>query len=250
MSVDVFLFFHQVDRDVTSAFRSHVASVCENRGWGFHPRSVATRRAPTGRPVSLVARDVAAGLYPRAHRSRVATLVVGSDPRVPLHPNEAEALRLQRHVPLRRFIEYKSFWVRVPNDPTNDSWVGGFASWSERVECESERDPRCLPLHVFSGDGAGLQSADGRRAFDDRYGSGGHRVDAKGFHWILNPHEFHGQESLCVAGYYLRAGCHWDVTAEEWSISTPVGLWRVNGHINIYPDAHFRARGSHVRRLI
>jgi len=250
MNVDVNLFFHREDRDATSALRSHVATVCEKRGWGFHPRSVVTMRAPTGRAVPLVARDLAAGLYPRAHRSRVATLVVGSDPRVPLHPNEGEALKLGRHMSLRRFMEYKSFWVRVPNDPTNDSWVGALASWCERVECESERDPRCLPFHVFSGDGTGLHSADRRRTFDDRYGSGAQRVDARGFQWILNPHEYHGQESLCVAGCNLRAGCHWDVTAGEWRISTPVGLWRACGHVNIYPDAHVRPRGANVRRLI
>jgi len=249
MSVDINLFFRREDRDATSALRRHVAAVCESRGWYFHPRAVLTIRTPDGRPIPLVARDVAAGLYPRVHRSRVATLVVGSDPRVPLHPSEAEALRVRRHVPLRRFVEYKSCWIRIRNDPTNDSWVGTFASWCERVECESERDPRCLPFHVFSGKGTDLQSADRRRAFDDQYGSGADRVDEEGSRWILNPHEYHGMESLYVAGYRLRQGCHWDVTAEEWRISTPVGLWWVHGHVNIYPDAHVRPRGSSVRRL-
>jgi len=248
---DVNLFFHRADREVTSSVRTHVAKVCEDRAWHFHARSVSTVRSPNGRPVALVARDVAAGLYPRVHRSRVATLVIGSDPRIPLHPNEAEALRFGRHVPLRRFVEYKSFWVRLPNDPTNDSWVGAFANWCESIGCDGEHDPRCLPFHVFSGYGAGLGSADGRQVFDDKYGAGAQRTDGQGLRWILNPHEYHGQESLGIAGYNLRAGCHWDVTADvEWRISTPVGLWRANGHVNIYPDAHVRPRGPNVRRLI
>lgn len=249
MTVDVYLFFHRKDHDVTSALRKHVENVCGARGWHYLARSVPTIRTREGRPVPLVARDFAAGLYPRVHRSRVATLVVGRDPRVPLHPSEDEALRLGRHVPLRRFVEYKSCWIRIPNDPTNDSWVGEFAGWSERVECENDRDPRCLPFHVFSGDGSDLQVADRRRAFDERYGSGADRVDEKNSRWILNPHDYHGMESLHVAGCELRKGCHWDVTAEDWRISTPVGLWLVDGHVNIYPDAYVRARSSSVRRV-
>jgi hypothetical protein len=249
MSSDVNLFFRREDRDATSALREHVAAVCESRQWHFHPHPVLTRRARNGRPIPLVARDVAAGMYPRVHRSRVAMLVVGRDPRIPLHPSEAEALRFRRHVPLRRFVEYKSCWIRIPNDPTNDSWIGVFESWCQRVECESEHDPRCLPFHVFSGDGTNLQNADRRRAFDDQYGTGADRFDEEESRWILNPREYHGLESLHIAGYQLRKGCHWDVTAEEWRISTPVGLWRVDGHVNIYPDAHIRPRGSSVRKL-
>ena len=250
MNVDVNLFFRREDRDSTGDLRKHLATVCNDRGWGFHPRSVITSRRPDGRPILLVARDVAAGLYPRVHRSRVAILVFGTDPRVPLHPRETEALRLGKHVPLRRFVEYKSCWIRIPNDPTNDSWVGEFASWSERIECEGERDPRCLPFHVFSGNGIGLHGADRRQAFDERYGSGADRVDEADSHWILNPHEYHGMESLQVAGRELRRGCHWDVTADNWRISTPVGLWTVAGHVNIYPDAHVRPRGSSVKRIV
>jgi hypothetical protein len=249
MSVDVYLFFHRGDLGATSALRRHVEDVCEKRGWHYFARSVSTIRTGEGRTIPLVARDVAAGLYPRAHRSRVATLVVGRDPVVSLHPSKEESLWSRWHVPLRRFLEYKSCWIRIPNDATNDSWIGAFAGWSERVECESDHDPRCLPFHVFSGDGRALQVADRRRAFDDRYGSGSRRVDEMDSEWTLNPREYHGMESLHVAGYTLRKGCHWDVVAEEWRICTPGGVWRVKGHVNIYPDAYVRGRGLDVRRL-
>jgi hypothetical protein len=108
-----------------------------------------------------------------------------------------------------------------------------------------------LPFHVFSGQGANLQSVDRRKAFDEQYGSGADRVDAVRSRWILNPRDFHSTESaLHIAGYELRQGYHWDVTASEWRISTPVGLWWVKyGHVNVYPDAHVRPRGSNVRKL-
>src|ERR1700691_157604 len=234
--MDVNLYFPAEVLSQTSALRKRVAQVCEVRGWNFQPRSLHTKRAADGRPVPLVALDVAKGLYPRVHRSRVATLVVGGDARVPLHASEDEAQKLGRHVRLRRFVKYKSCWIRVPNDPRNDSWVGSFASWCERIECDSDHDPRCLPFHVFSGAGAGLQSADRRRAFDDRYGSGADRVDDRGSRWVLNPHEYHGRESLRVAGYELRSGCHWDVSAEDFRFYTPFGMWWGSGHVNIYPD--------------
>jgi hypothetical protein len=249
MSVDVNLFFHREHGDPTSVLRKHVADVCKEHEWNFQPRLVRILRSPAGRPVPLVERDVAAGLYPRVHRSRVAALVVGRDPRVALHPNEREALRLQVHIPLRRYIAYKTCWIRIPNDPENHSWVGVVTGWSERIECDGEHDPRCLPFHVFLGDGANLQDAERREAFDRQYGTGADRVDENGSRWLLNSHDFHGTESLQVAGYELRRGFHWDVTARQWRISIPVGVWQVAGHINIYPDAHLRFQGSNVRKL-
>ncbi len=251
MSVDVNLFFHKENFESTQALRRHVADACKDRGWNFQPRSVHSVRSPSGRPIPLVARDVAVGLYPRVHRSRVATLVIGRDPRVALHPRQADVLKFDIHVPLRRFVAYKSCWIRIPNDPTNDSWIGMVTSWDKRVECDGEHDPRCLPFHVFSGDGADLQKIDRRQNFDQQYGIGNDRTDEKSSRWVLNPHDFHSKESaLHVAGHMLRQGFHWDVTANKWKISTPVGLWWVkSGHINIYPDAHIRPRGSNVRKL-
>jgi hypothetical protein len=253
MAGDVYLFFRSEEIETTSALRKHVAEVCKARSWNFQPRSVRTVRAPNGRPITLLTRDIAAGLYKRAHRTRVAILVIGSDPRVPLHPDEAEVLKFQTHIPLRRFTAYKSCWVRIPKDSLNDSWVGMFSSWCKRTECDGEHDPRCLPFHVFSGDGLGLDEAQRREDFDARYGSGANRLDDESSRWLLNPAIFHGTESLHIAGYILRAGCHWDVTATEWRISTPAGLWWVKqGHVNIYPDAHVRPRGSaaNVRKVM
>jgi hypothetical protein len=46
----------------------------------------------------------------------------------------------------------------------------------------------------------------------------------------------------------MRPGFHWDVNGRG-QISTPHDLWRVEGHVNIEPDAKFRPRGNNVRKL-
>lgn len=253
MSGDVWLFFHEGNNS-SRAHREHVAEVCRTRGWGFQPRRVDRRKSPNGRPLPLIAVDVAAGLYPRIHRQRVAVLVLGRDPFVPLHPKIDEAALPKRHVPLRRFVSYKSLWVRLPpSDPMDETWAGRFASWCDGVHCEGEHDPRCLPLHIFAGDGKGLDAAARRADFDNRYGTGPHRNDERTAAWRMEPKAFHALQAvdqLHVSGFTLRRGCHWDVEANQYRISTPKGLWLVDGHVNVYPDAHVRGQRPSVRQLL
>jgi hypothetical protein len=250
MSADVWLFFAAADRTATRDHRDHIQRRCAERGWIFQPRSVQNVRSAKGRPVPMVATDVAAGLYPRLHRRRVATLVIGRDPVVPLDPNVGEALRSKRHWPLRRYVNYKCFWARLPlADAVNESWLGSFASWCGAVGCDGENDPRCLPFHAFDGDGRGLDRDEGRSAFDARYGNGSLRTDERSAEWKMTPRIFHGSDQLEVSGRPLRRGCHWDVTASQYRISTPAGLWLVDGHVNIYPDAHVRGQPPSVRQL-
>ena len=251
---DVWLFFHADDLSRTRPHRDHVEGVCRNRGWAFQTRRVDRVKSPQGRPLSLVDRAVAAGLYPRLHRQRVAVLVIGRDPLVPLHPRIEEAARPHRHVPLRRYVAYKSLWIRLPLfDATNESWAGSFSAWCEAIDCEGEHDPRCLPFHVFSGNGRGLEGADGRVSFDERYGSGPFRIDERAAEWRMEPAYFHALQSpdqLYVSGCTLRRGCHWDVTASGYRISTPRGVWLVDGHVNVYPDAHIRGHRPGVKQVI
>ena len=251
---DVWLFFHADDRSRTRSHRDHIESVCHNRGWAFQPKPVDRCRSSSGRPLPLIDTAVAAHLYPRLHRQRVVVLVIGRDPLVPLHPNIAEAVRPRRHVPLRRYIAYKSLWIRLPfGDPTNESWAGSFSSWCATIDCEGERDPRCLPFHIFSGDGEGLENAERRAQFDDCFGSGASRTDLHSGEWRMAPAHFHAIQSadqLQVSGHYLRRGCHWDVAASGYRISTPRGVWIVDGHVNVYPDAHVRGHRPAVKQLV
>lgn len=248
---DVWLFFHAADLAATREHRDQVQRRCEEHGWTFQPRPAATMKTPEGRPLPVISRDVASGLYPRVHRARVATLVIGRDPVVALHPNTEEALRARRFVNLRRYVAYKCLWMRLPSsDAMNNSWVGSLAAWCDSVECNGEHDPRCLPFHVFNGDGRNLEVADRRQQFDEQYGSGALRRDERAADWRMQPGIFHGHDELQVAGCALRRGYHWDVMGAEYRIATPRGVWLVDGHVNVYPDAHIRGNRPAVRQVI
>lgn len=247
---DVYLFTSQRDLASTAYRRDSYQHACEERGWNFQPRVLEPMKAPTGRPILPITISDARGLYPRSHRTQVATLVFGTDPVVPLRPSLVEAVRFRRTVPLRQYLDYKSCWVRVPNDPDNLTWAGVFESWCASVECEDEHDPRCLPFHVFTGNGGGLRAVEVRQAFNERYGSGARRRDESSLDWVLTPRLYHGTESLTIAGYRCRPGFHWEVAGSHpWRLATPVGVWEGKGHVNVYPDAHIRPKGHNVRKI-
>ena len=246
---DVYLFTSQRDLTKTAHLRDSYQRASEERGWNFQSRVLEPMRTPTGRPILPISIPDARGLYPKSHRARVATLVLGTDPVVPLRPSLVEAIRFRRTVPLRQYLDYKSCWVRVPNDPVNLTWVGVFEGWCASVECEDEHDPRCRPFHVFTGDGAGLRAVERRQAFNERYGAGARRTDDSSLLWVLEPRIFHGMEALTVAGYTCRPGFHWEVSGNQWRLATPVGVWEGKGHVNVYPDAHIRPKGNNVRKV-
>ena len=120
---DVYFFTSQRDLTSTAYRRDSYQRACEERGWNFQPRVLEPMKTPTGRPILPITISDARGLYPRSHRAQVATLVFGTDPIVPLRPSLAEAIRFRRTVPLRQYLDYKSCWVRVPNDPDNLTWA-------------------------------------------------------------------------------------------------------------------------------
>jgi len=247
---EVYFLFHQTDRDGSRPLRDRITKICEEREWRFLARGVPTFKTVKGRPIALVPSDFAAGLYMKAHRTRVAVLVLGSDPRVPLHPRNEGALRYERHIQLKRYMEYKCFYCKVTDDPANDGWTGMFSGWCEHVECEGDHDPRCLPFHVFRGDGPQLNLAEQRESFNQRYGIGAKRRDDARSTWQLNPRDYHGGESLVVAGHTLPVGFHWDVeTDTPRDFNTPKYSWRVTGHFNVYPDAFFRRGKGKVQEL-
>lgn len=247
---DVFFFSSQRDIATTGPMRDRYAQACRERGWNFQSRILKPAKTPAGRPILPISVSDAAGLYPRSHRARVATLVLGTDPVVPLRPNADEAIRYKHTIPLFQYLDYKSCWIRVPHDAENLTWTGVFEGWCARIECEDEHDPRCLPFHVFTGKGAGLSSETSRRAFNQTYGPGAHRTDDASLEWRLEPRNFHGNESLTIAGYECRPGFHWDVVGRHrWRLGTPSGIWEGTGHVNVYPDAHIRTKGNNVRKL-
>jgi hypothetical protein len=177
--------------------------------------------------------------------------VLGTDPRVPLHPRDDDALRYVRHIQLKRYIEYKCFYCKVTADPANDGWTGMFSAWCNGTWCEGDHDPRCLPFHVFAGKGAKLEQTEARNRFNIKYGNGPERADDAGSNWKLNPADYHSTEvSLNVAGQTLSKGLHWDVTTKgRRDYNTPKYSWRIDGHFNVYPDAFFRRGRGRVQEL-
>ncbi len=230
--------------------RDRIARICQERSWKFLPRSVETFKAPSGRPVSLIPAEFAGALYGKIHRTRAAVLVLGSDPRVPLHPKQEDALKFKRHIQLKRYIDYKCFYCKVSADPENDGWTGMFARWCRVSHCEGEQDPRCLPFHVFRGDGKGLDVLENRQQFNELYGTAKRCDDTKSI-WNLLPRDYHGNETLHVAGHELSKGFHWDVKIDgSRDFNTAQFAWRVTGHVNVYPDAFLRRGSGKVRDLL
>ncbi len=145
---DVYLFTSQRDVAITASLRDSYQKACRELGWNFQPRTLKPFKTPAGRPILPIATSDAVGLYPRSHRARVATLVFGTDPVVPLRPNPAEAIRYKDAVPLRQYLDYKSCWIRVPNDPTSRGRVcfkAGATVWNARTSMT-----RAACLFIFS----------------------------------------------------------------------------------------------------
>lgn len=251
MCADVSLFFAEEEKARSGRSRDAVFAICRERGWNYQPREIKLVRTPEGRPLHMVRPDIASGLYPRAHRTPVLTLVYGTDPVVPLVPNMAEALLRRKHMPLQQYLEYKSCWIRIQPELDNHAWAGMFAAWIDQVDSDGEHDPRLLPFHVFDGRGAHLEEPARRAEFNHVYGAGSARHDLHGTRWSLIPRLFHGREVLRVGGLSLSVGYHWDVVPREsWRIETPSGIWRVDRHVNIYPDAAMRWKQGHVTKLV
>jgi hypothetical protein len=131
------------------------------------------------------------------------------------------------------------------------SWLESFGAWLNAIGCEGERDPRCLPLHVFKTQGHDLNLPAGRAAFDSAHGSGAERSDGDRRKWSLTPHDYHGQETLSVAGRELRQGFHWDVEPgrNTTTIVTTKEVWKVDRYVNVYPDAHVRGRAPFAKNI-
>lgn len=250
MSVEVWLLFDDSLKTSTKILRLAARRGAIERGWTFQERPASQRKIKTsGRTRAILSPDDATHLYARLHRSRVCVLLAGHV-WVATHPDFESACRNDLFVRVQSFCRYKGIVLRL-NDQTTDSWPGFLDSWSNSVACEGERDPRCLPLHVFKSSQCELDSVEGRAAFDSKHGSGAQRSDDGARRWRLTPHSFHGTDQLQVAGCQLRAGCHWDVEpgGRSTTIVTTREIWRVDRYVNVYPDACVRGRAPHARKI-
>ena len=247
MSREAWILYPDVRSGDTRHARNTLRRACRQRGWDVQERSSSRAQINTeGRWAFVLSSSDATHLYRQMHRAAVAVVSLGKT-LVPIHPRIEDAIRTSSLQRLRTYSLYKAFYVDLSDSATSlVAWMEGFEEWCSAVWCEGEHDSRCLPLHVFQCDGSGLESAQGRAAFDDRHGCGASRTDSQGRRWSLKPHDFHGQPQLHVAGKPLRCGFHWDVQPANRStlITTTSEVWKVTGYVNVYPDAAIRGGNS------
>lgn len=226
--------------------RQQLRKQCNAREWDFQERPSVVAKPP-GKTLEILRGPDTTEIYRRAHRVHIG-VVIFSPTFVCLHPDEKEALNKNQIARLQTFLAYKCF-VRLCDDSTvfsaewADEIATAFLTHSAAIHCEGERDPRCLPLHVFKNSGnLALGTPSGRSQFDAQYGNGQKRTDSNKRGWELSPHLFHGTEDLHVAGRQLRTGYHWDVTpgGDSTLIVTTSQMWKVRGYINVYPDSNLR----------
>lgn len=255
MDIDLWFFYPDSRQRAVTEVCERLRQECTDRGWRFQPRTIHRIRNDHGRPRELIDPEDAAALYRRMHRARVAVFIVGKA-FVQSDPGRAQ-IRERDLLLADIFARHKAFLARVDLGRFRAQCAAeleSFGNWCATVECEDERDPRCLPLHIFdaSRDHPSLKTVEGRQQFAEMYGKGRRRTDRGGMQWIRGAR--HGRDTLHVAGYELTRGFHWDVSpagrARTVRISTADEVWEVRrgGHINIFPDGY--VRGSRTAKRV
>ena len=242
-----------VPRTISRALKS----LCTDRGWTFEQRNTLRRSLPDHRSrkvrAHLLHYQHATELYIRMHSRNIGVVQVDKT-HVPVTPNPKTSLRY--FLPLQQFVRYKALHRRIDlgafADQEAERVAIGLEDWiAQSNKCEGEKDPRCLPFHVFLANlnRYDLDVPDGRRRFNEDHGSQGSRRDNNGLHWDRpSARDMHGRRSLHVAGCRLVQGFHWDVsissrTTGATELSNTAEVWKVwgDGYVNIYPDAQIRA---------
>lgn len=223
---------------------------CGLRDWTFKSHEVDVLKSSAGKPFPMLESVLAGQLYERLHRARIIILSE-AEVFVPLNPTRSR-LDYRWLARLSRIVRYKAYYERV--EVCRPGLFEAIDDWLNAEGCESERDPRVLPLHSFcpSEDLTKLREPEGRAAFARKFGPPLHRRCEQRFHWVPDPSRHAGREPQNVAGRILPAGFHWDVTISEGKkgqLRTLTNVWAFNpgAHLNVYPNGHVRgSRGSRV----
>lgn len=216
--------------------------LAEARGWKVLVRRVADVRVQGQGVAKVIEPWDAAELYRSLHRNPSAVLQL-TRASIRLDPTSGEGRR--NLISLMRFVRYKSYWSDVDLGAPLGRVIDSCAEWFTGSWCSGDRDPRCLPLHMFAPkrDWGSLDAVDGVRDFDDVHGPPMGRVDELGRQW-QHTKVLHGRESLVVGGMVLSTGMHWDVLSERSSgrIANSAEVWKFarGAYCNVYPDAHIR----------
>ena len=225
--------------------REMISSECKARGWNFNVVLSSIHR-PAGRYMEAIPPDGATILYKRAHNARVGVWQFG-DTHVPIRPMLSKNPKHYRE--LGRFLRHKAFYFKVGKRSFADVWESSlisFQEWLDRVDCEGQSDPRCLPFHVFKTVvPIGVLATDkGRRAFANTHGAPSNRHDDNELRWRSPRGALHGGEQLHISGYELKKGFHWDVDSgkRRRTLFTTEREWKIQRgeYLNVYPDGYVR----------
>lgn len=256
MGAEIWAFCSAEDMTRTRPARTLLRKTIEPKNWVLQERLVKTVRTPSG-GLLLVAdpRDVVA-LYRQAHRTGVALLVTGSI-RFCTEPPEEKAIRRDLTLKLLRHCQYKAYCSKFPeNNGDLDTFIGGFDEWLNTINCDGDTDPRCLPFPIFKAQIGvnNLANQVDRVAFDaaHRNGKVRGRLDGLGLAWETNPRDYHGHETLTVAGRALSRGFHWDVQNDNRKpkkLGSPTEIWKVNTYVNVFPDGKIAGRHPYAHKI-
>lgn len=168
----------------------------------------------------------------------------------------AATIRRSKLLPLGRFLRYKAFYQIAADLDRVHRAVSAISAAAADVNrcCDSARDPRVLPLHLFvpKEDLQSLDRAVARKAFQDLYWHRGSYRDPDRRPWVV-PHadEMHGRQRLWVNRFQLARGFHWDVQSpfRSTGIRTPTGDFKLPkyGHANVLPDGRVVGPAALIR---
>jgi len=257
MGASIWVFYSEDDKTCTRSARALLRKKIAAKNWMLQERVTKSVRGPGGGKLNVAdPRDVIA-LYRQAHRSSVALLVAGSI-RFCTEPPEDKAIRRDITLSILRHCQYKAYCGNWPgNSDDLDTFIAGFDEWLKAIHCDGDTDSRCLPFPVFKAkmDFNNLTDPDYRATFDMAHHNektGGGRSDDLGLVWETHPRDYHGHETLTVAGRALSRGFHWDVqngNGKPTKMGSPTEIWQVRTYINIYPDGKIVGRAPYARKI-
>lgn len=237
----------------TEDLRREVQREAETRGWKtktFRTRlHRSTRPAESNRRLHLLGGCDAADIYDLTHTADVAVIQLGEAARVMPHPRQEPSL--SRAISLADFVRHKGFFAAVSSRLSYGDAYDAFADTLELTECDGDRDPRCLPMHVFAPahdhTACPLTDAD---AVKRKYGPPGELTDHRGRAWD-RPRGRHGGGPLRIRGAEIGAGFHWDVasirTISEMTTTTEIWSLPPGAYLNVAPNASVRKGQSSAR---
>lgn len=207
-------------------------------------RAVATKSSvgsESNRPLHILSARDAHSLYLALHDGPVGVL---ANTKARVRHDVHGPLSSRKVMPVERFVRHKAAYRTVGAEDAVSQLFDELHLWPGERACLDDRDPRILPMHVFSATEWGELHGDERTRFEREHGKPTALVDHAQRQWKRTT-ALHGSQQLHVRGTSLPAGFHWDVqspgSAEHLGTHTVAWAFKRGSYANIYPDATIRA---------